>query len=108
MSWHPPRAASHISELTAGATEQVEVTPDDGKSGSRYWTLSIGGEPHFLKTVSYSTDWLMRVTGDRDHRTWKIWTEGIMNRAPSSIDHTVVAMALEGTGPERGARPAHA
>jgi len=98
MVWHPPRVASSVDELTTGATDRVEITPDDGKSGSRYWTLCIDDQRYFLKTVSYESDWLMRVTGDLDHRTWKIWTKGLMEHAPAAIDHTVVGMALEGTG----------
>ena len=40
----------------------------------------------------------MRVTGDRDYRTFKIWNAGVMDAAPPSIDHAVVGMALEGSG----------
>jgi hypothetical protein len=38
----------------------------------------------------------MRVTGDRDLRTLKIWRAGIMRDAPPEIDHAVVGMAFDG------------
>jgi hypothetical protein len=40
----------------------------------------------------------MRVSGDEVHRPYLVWQAGIMDRAPGCIDHTVVAMGLEGTG----------
>jgi hypothetical protein len=42
----------------------------------------------------------MRVTGDRDVRTFKIWQAGIMDRTPPCIDHAVVGMAVDGDGEE--------
>jgi hypothetical protein len=83
-------------ELLATATERVAVDPDDGKSGSTFERLTIDGEHLFAKTLGYRTDWIMRVTGDRDLRTYRIWQAGIMDRAPSEIDHTVVAIAVDG------------
>ena len=40
----------------------------------------------------------MRVSGDRDLRTLKIWRAGIIRDAPPEIDHTVVGMAVDGDG----------
>jgi hypothetical protein len=40
----------------------------------------------------------MRVTGDHVHRPYLAWRAGIMDKAPSCIDHTVVAMEVAGTG----------
>lgn len=59
----------------------------------------IDGENYFCKSVSYSDDWIMRVTGDRDYRTFRLWRSGLMHRLPACIDHATVAMALEGSGP---------
>lgn len=50
------------------------------------------------ETLGYRADWIMRVTGDRDLRTLKIWRAGIMRDAPPEIDHTVVGMAADGEG----------
>jgi hypothetical protein len=60
--------------------------------------ITIDGERYFLKRLSPATDWIMRVTGDHVHRPYRIWQAGIMDRVPDSIDHTVVAMELEGVG----------
>ena len=45
----------------------------------------------------------MRVTGDHVHRPYLIWQAGIMDRSPGCIDHTVVAMEVDGTGRRRRA-----
>jgi hypothetical protein len=53
-----------------------------------------------LKRLSPATDWIMRISGDRVHRPYRIWQTGIMDRVPACIDHTVVAMELDGDGDE--------
>jgi hypothetical protein len=58
----------------------------------------IEGERYFLKRLSPATDWVMRVTGDHVHRHYLIWQAGIMDRVPACVDHTVVAMEIQGTG----------
>lgn len=95
-----PRVATSADELIAGAEQRLRLDPEDGKSGSSFEKVVIGGAGYFLKQVSYSGDWLMRVTGDRDYRTFKIWRSGVMDQAPPTIDHTVVGMALEGSAPD--------
>ena len=92
--------ASSRRELLAGAGDRRPVNPGDARSGSSFERVVIDGEPYFAKTLGYRTDWIMRVTGDRDLRTLKIWRAGIMAGAPDEIDHTVVGMAAEGEGEE--------
>jgi Phosphotransferase enzyme family len=94
----PPRIAATIDELVAGATKRVVVSPGDARSGSTFEQVELGGQRYFLKQLGHRTDWIMRVTGDRDVRTFKIWQAGVMDRAPSCIDHAVVGMAVEGEG----------
>jgi hypothetical protein len=94
----PPAVAASADELVAGATSWTVVHPGDARSGSTFEFVELGGERYFLKTVSYANDWIMRVTHDRDHRTFKIWTAGLMQQAPSCIDHAVVGMAVTGDG----------
>ncbi len=93
-----PQIAPSVAALTAGATARQQVYPADARSGSRFERVLIDAEPHFLKVVSYRTDWIMRVTGDRDQRTFRIWQTGLLHRFPPEIDHTVVAMARDGEG----------
>jgi hypothetical protein len=92
----PPRVASSIDELVAGATDRVEINPADGKSGNRYELLTIDGERYFLKTLSYDADWIMRCTGNTEHWEYKAWTAGLYDRCPGEVDHAMVGMALEG------------
>ena len=94
-----PRVAATIDELIAGATDRVEVRSSDAKSGAHFETLRIDGVPHFLKVLSAEDDWIMRVTGNDSHWEFKAWQAGLYAATPPVIDHTVVGMALEGTGP---------
>jgi hypothetical protein len=95
-----PRIAGSADELLAGASERVVVDPGDGKSGSAFERVVIDDDRYFAKRLSYRSDWLMRVTGDHDHRPFLAWQAGLMDDAPPEIDHTVVGMALDGDGDE--------
>lgn len=98
VTTRPPRIARSAGELIAGASRRVAVNPGDARSGSTFEEVEIGGDRYFLKQVGWHTDWIMRVTGDRDVRTFRIWEAGLMDRAPACIDHAVVGMAVEGDG----------
>jgi hypothetical protein len=78
----------------------VVLDPPDARSGSAFERAMIGGEPFFVKSVGYRSDWIMRVAGDRDLRTLKVWQAGVMAYAPREIDHAVVGMAVDGEGDE--------
>jgi hypothetical protein len=95
-----PRTTDSIDELVGAASARVKVDPADGKSGSAFELVTIDAQRYFLKTVSAQDDWLMRVTGDRDLRTYRLWEAGVMDATPPSIDHAVVGMAREGEGQE--------
>jgi hypothetical protein len=85
-------------ELLARASSRTEVRPGDGKAGARYERVLVDGEPYFVKRLSPASDWIMRVTGDHVHRPYLVWQDGIMDAAPASIDHTVMAMQVSGAG----------
>jgi hypothetical protein len=74
------------------------VQPSDARSTSSFERLTIDGKRYFLKRLSPATDWIMRVTGDHVHRPYLLWQVGIMNQVPACIDHTVVAMEIDGAG----------
>ena len=95
---HGPWVAASREELLAGATTRTVVDPGDARSGSVFERVTIDGGAYFAKTLGYRTDWIMRITGDRDLRTLKIWQAGIMDAVPPEIDHTVVGMAATGEG----------
>jgi len=58
----------------------------------------VGPESYFVKRLSPSSDWVMRIAGDHVHRPYLIWRSGLMDQAPDLIDHTVVTMDLSGSG----------
>ena len=95
----PPRVADHLDDLLAGATDRLVVRTPDAKSGAHFERLRIDGVPHFLKVLSAEDDWIMRVTGNDSHWELKAWRAGLYAATPAVIDHAVVAMALDGTGP---------
>jgi hypothetical protein len=94
----PMTAAGQVQELLAGAASRESVLPDDARAGAAYERVTIGGDAYFVKRLSPASDWIMRVTGDHVHRPYLVWRAGIMDRAPGCIDHTVVAMEVDGAG----------
>ena len=87
-----------VVEMVAGATDREPFRSSDGKSGSSFERLRIDGERFVLKSLSYDDDWIMRVTGDTVHRPLLSWRAGLYHQTPGCIDHTIVAMAVEGSG----------
>ena len=90
--------AGPVAEVLARATRRESVRPDDARAGADYQRVVSDGQAYFLKRLSPATDWIMRVTGDHVHRPYLVWRAGIMDKAPSCIDHTVVAMEVAGAG----------
>jgi hypothetical protein len=99
MDTEIPRVAETLDELVAGATDRVPVRSSDAKSGAWFETLRIDGTPYFLKVLSADADWIMRVTGNTTHWEWLVWRAGLYDDVPAEIDHAMVAMALDRTGP---------
>jgi hypothetical protein len=94
----PAAAAGPVRELLARAASRQSVRPDDARAGAAYERVTIGEDAYFVKRLSPASDWIMRVTGDHVHRPYLVWRAGIMARAPRCIDHTVVAMEVDGEG----------
>jgi hypothetical protein len=92
--------AVEVGELLARASSRVEVRPGDARTGSIFERIEVDGDRYFVKRLSPSSDWVMRITGDHVHRPYLVWQAGIMGRAPACIDHTVVAMDIDGEGDE--------
>ena len=94
-----PRAgAERVGDLLARASSRESVYPGDGRGGAAFERVTVDGTAYFVKRLSRSTDWIMRCSGDHVHRPYLIWQAGIMDAAPGCIDHTVVAMDIDGTG----------
>src|SRR5579864_5380655 len=93
-------SAGPVTELLSRASAREVVRPSDGKSLSSFERVTVDGAAYFLKRLSPATDWIMRATGDHVHRPYLVWRAGLMDKAPPSIDHTVVAMEIAGAGDE--------
>ncbi len=89
----PRPAASSVDELIAGATERAPLGGTDGKSGALLERVVIDGEPFVLKHLHVDDDWTMRGFGDLCCRPVRLWTSGILDALPPSIDHAVVGAA---------------
>jgi hypothetical protein len=88
----PRTAAASVDELVAGATRRP-FRAADGKSGSSLERVDIDGEPHVLKVMHVDDDWIARSLGDLACRQVSVWTSGLLDALPASIDHTVVGAA---------------
>jgi Phosphotransferase enzyme family len=89
----PRTPASSIDELVAGATRRRPLGHTDGKSGSRLERLEIDGRRLVLKVMHVDDDWIARSFGDVACRQVTVWTSGLLDLVPTSIDHAVVGAA---------------
>ena len=85
-------------ELLARASSRQRIEPADARAGAVFERVAVGPESYFVKRLSPSSDWVMRIAGDHVHRPYLIWRSGLMGQAPDVIDHTVVTMDLAGSG----------
>lgn len=92
-SLRPRVPAGSIEELLEGATHREPFHNDDGKSGSRFERVVIGGERFVLKELHVDGDWIARSLGDLRCRALLVWTSGLLDAAPPGIDPTVVGAA---------------
>ena len=90
--------AGSAQELLAQASSRQRVEPADARAGAVFERVTVGAESFFVKRLSPSSDWIMRIAGDHAHRAYLIWQSGLMDQGPDLIDHTVVAMNLTGSG----------
>jgi Phosphotransferase enzyme family len=89
----PRAAATSIDELIVGATERGPLGGTDGKSGSALERVVIDGQRFVLKHLHPDSDWTMRGFGDLGCRPVEVWTSGLLDATPPTIDHAVVGAA---------------
>ncbi len=89
----PRTAARSLEELLEGATRREPLEHSDAKSGSSLERVVIAGERLVLKHLHPDQDWTMRGFGDLTCRPVLVWTSGILDALPASIDHAVVGAA---------------
>ncbi len=89
-----PRAVvTSVDELVAGATARQPFRNADGKSGSAFERVEIGGERYVLKVMHVDGDWIARSLGDLACRQVTVWACGLLDALPPSLDHAVVGAA---------------
>jgi hypothetical protein len=86
-------AAASVDELVAGAEHREPFHMADGKSGSSFERVEIDGERYVLKVMHVDDDWIARSLGDLTCRQVTVWTAGLLDALPASIDHAVVGAA---------------
>lgn len=69
-----------------------------GASGNKVERVTLeDGRRLVCKRVSPTWDWISRATGD-DGRALRMWEDGLFDRVPASIEHSVVAVEPEDDG----------
>jgi Phosphotransferase enzyme family len=89
----PRPLAGSVDELVAGATGRARFANADGKSGSSFERVEVGGERLVVKVMHVDDDWIARSLGDIGCRPVTMWAAGLYDAFPASIDHTVVGAA---------------
>jgi hypothetical protein len=89
----PRPVASSLAELIDGATGRRPFRTSDAKSGSSFERIEIGGERYVLNAMHVDDDWLARSMGDLTCRQVRVWTAGLLDAYPPTVDHTVVGAA---------------
>lgn len=89
----PRTPASSVDELLDGVTDREPLDHSDAKSGSLLERVVIDGERLVLKHLHPDHDWTMRGFGDVRCRPVAVWTSGLLDAVPASIDHAVVGAA---------------
>jgi hypothetical protein len=83
-----------LDELVAGASAREPLGGTDGKSGATLERVVIDGEQFVLKQLHVDDDWTMRGFGDLACRPVRLWTAGVLDAMPPTIDHAVVGAAV--------------
>lgn len=86
--------AASVDELLAGAERRERFANPDGRSGAVFDRVWIHGRPHIVKYVHLDDDFTMRVSGDVGCRPVRGWAAGLLDAAPTLVDHAVVGAAL--------------
>jgi len=94
-----PSPGLAAADLLSRVTTREPLVADDGKSGNSLERIEVDGTCYVVKHQSVAGDWLTRLAGDPGFWVHQLWQSGLMAALPPSIDHAVVDMVVEGTGP---------
>ena len=89
-------AGSRYAQVLAATSEATRVSPPEARAGARYHRVPVGDRRFFVKQFSYATDWISRITGDREYWILAAWRAGLLLRASAYVDHAVIDMGLTG------------
>ena len=92
----PRPVTGSVEELVADATSRTPMTAADSKSGATFERVVIHGDAYVLKHVSPDRDWIARACGDVGPWTVRVWSSGLLDHVPDSIDHTYAGAACTG------------
>ena len=85
--------APSVEELLAGAERRESFVNPDGRSTAAFERVWIDGVAHIVKYVHVDDDFIMRVSGDLSCRTVRAWAAGLLDAAPTLVDHAIVGAA---------------
>lgn len=89
----PRTVKRSLDELLVGVTFRETFKNEDSLSGSMLERVTIDGERYVLKHLHVDDDWIQRVNGDIWTRPYTMWSSGLFDALPSSLDHTTVDVA---------------
>jgi hypothetical protein len=89
------RVCPSIDELLADAGRRVGFKDAESLSGSRFERVEIHGTAYVVKWLDGRDDWIMRACGDDGSRQARLFSSGVLDRLPASLDHCVVAVATD-------------
>ena len=96
-----------LSQLERRPVSGVRVEPFTsaygGVSGNSFLSVETVGadeqtRAYIVKRTAPAWDIIMRISGDTACREMLVWQQGLLDRLPPEVGHTVVAGALDGEG----------
>ena len=86
--------ARSVEELLATADRRQPFVNPDGRSAAAFERVWIHDVPHVVKYLHLDHDFTMRVSGDLACRPVRAWAAGLLDAAPSLVDHAIVGAAV--------------
>lgn len=87
------RVAASVEDLLAGATRREPMVAADSKSGAVFERVEIEGGRYVVKHIALHDDWIARAMGDIGRWPILVWTAGLLDTVPDTVDHAYVAVA---------------
>lgn len=88
--------AESVDELLDGAVRLGAHQTNESRSSAGFEAVEIDGERCVVKYLDLESDFTIRVSGDIDCRSRRVWAAGLMDAAPDAIDHATLGAARWG------------